>query len=75
MKKHEVQSWTNQMLKDEFQKTINRQKDPQPNMVIKRMRIKAELKNKLEEKIEKKIHFNKKKKLEEWGSNWKNNIL
>jgi hypothetical protein len=39
------------------------------------MRIKAELKNKLEEKIEKKIHFNKKKKLEEWGSNWKNNIL
>jgi hypothetical protein len=34
-------------------------------MVIKRMRIKAELKNKLEEKIEKKIHFNKKKKLEE----------
>jgi hypothetical protein len=53
------------MLKDEFQKTINRQKDPQPNMVIKRMRIKAELKNKLEEKIEKKIHFNKKKKLEE----------
>jgi len=75
MKKHEVQSWTNQMLKDEFQKTINWQKDSQPNIAIKRMRIKAELKNKLEEKIEKKIHFNKKKKLEEWGSNWKNNIL
>jgi len=53
------------MLKDEFQKTINWQKDPQPNIAIKRMRIKAELKNKLEEKIEKNIHFNKKKKLEE----------
>jgi hypothetical protein len=49
------------MLKDEFQKTINWQKDPHPNITIKRMRIKAKLKNKLEEKIEKKIHFNKKK--------------
>jgi len=75
MKKHKVQFWTNQMLKDEFQKTINWQKDPQPNIAIKRMRIKAELKNKLEEKIEKNIHFNKKKKLEEWWSNWKNKIL
>jgi len=51
------------MLKDEFQKTINWQKDLQLNIAIKRMRIKAELKNKLEEKIEKKIHFNKKKKI------------
>jgi hypothetical protein len=60
MKKHEVQSWTNQMLKDEFQKTINWQKNPQPNIAIKKIRIKAESKNKLEDKIEKKIHFNKK---------------
>jgi len=38
----------------------------------KRIKIKIEIKNKLEENIEKENHFNKrKKKLKEWEPNWK----
>jgi hypothetical protein len=48
----ESQSLTNQILKDEIEKTKKNsiiQKDPKPKLEIKRIRIKIEIKNKLDD--------------------------